>query len=86
MTKSRHQECPLSKRNTRCTRSAVNGPQAGFADPLPAGEYARKVPVCTQPVVPRLVELAERDPSAKVQAKAKAVVAEINPHVKELTR
>jgi hypothetical protein len=40
-------------------------------------------PVFNEMVIPRLVELVERDPSAKVKAKAGQAVAEIRKHVKE---
>jgi hypothetical protein len=63
--------------------AARGGPRAGFANPLPEQEYARMIPVFREQVIPRLVELAERDSSAKVQAKAKTAVEEINKHLKE---
>jgi hypothetical protein len=63
--------------------AARGGPRAGFANPLPEQEYARMIPVFREQVISRLVELAERDSSAKVQAKARTAVEEINKHVKE---
>jgi hypothetical protein len=59
------------------------GPRAGFSNPLPAEEYARMIPMFTDTVLPRLVEMAERDTSAKVKAKAGQAAEEIQKHVKE---
>jgi len=59
------------------------GPRAGFSNPLPAEEYARMIPVFTNTVIPRLLELAEKDASAKVKTQAGKAVAEIRQRVKE---
>ncbi len=59
------------------------GPRAGFSNPQTEQEYARMIPMFTDTVIPQLVEMAERDPSAKVKTKAGKGVEEIQKHVKE---
>lgn len=59
------------------------GPKSGFADPLPAPEYAGLVVVLTNTVLPQLRTLAEQDASPKVRTAASKAVTEIQQRIEE---
>ena len=59
------------------TITARLGPHGGFANPLSEYDYSRMLPLLTNTVIPRLVDLSTNEKSDKVQKKASNALEEI---------
>lgn len=60
-----------------------NGPNGGSSNPLPKHEFDRMIPVFNDTVIPRILKMAEEDPSKDVRKSAGEAVEEIRSQLKK---